>query len=425
MVSRVTKVGAIVAAALVVGGLGACSADTGSDDSGPKTITWSFWDQGEAGNKVWKARAAAVTEENPDITVELTTSPFADYFTKLQSQLAAGTEACIVSMQSLRLPAFASALEPLDDLLAEQGFDESEWNEGALSALQFEGEQYAVPYGLSTMLLYYNKDAFAAAGVEEPTSAWTIEDFEAAAEKITAATGKPAFGQSFSDLHMFAMLLADNGAKPVTAEGELDLTSDEMKEAFDWYSGLATEQGVASVPASASDIPWGEQQFVAGNVAMAVDGSWNLASNAADAGFPVGVVALPQGPNGGGTYSANSGFGISKSCENKAAAAEAIVAITGADAAEESAKGGTAPARLGSEDTFYQGLADSIDAKNPGYSQQARDAVEASSEMATPFISTDNWDQVTKQIARQFILAYTGSEDPEQVLEAVQSAAAK
>ncbi|MEI3845538.1 MULTISPECIES: ABC transporter substrate-binding protein [Microbacterium] len=411
---------AAVAAAAVVGALAGCSSDGGSADGGDVTLEWGFWDQGSR-NDVWKGLAADVTDAEPAISVNLSTVPFADYFTKLQSQLAAGTAPCIVSMQSLRLPAFKDALEPIGPLMEKAGFDESEWNPGALKALQVDGEQYAVPYGLGTLVLYYNKDMFAAAGIPEPTNDWSIEDFEAAAKTLTEKTGKPGFGESFSDLHMFSLLLANNGARPITDGGELDLTNADMKESFSWYSGLATDQKVALVPASASDVPWGEQQFVAGNVGMAVDGTWNIASDATDATFNVGVVALPQGANGGGTYSANSGFAISKTCEHKEEAAKAIAVLTGEEAQTAAAEGGTSPARLAPEAAFYEALAATVDTKTPGYSEQAKAVMTASSDMATPFISTAAWDQTTKLIAREFILAYTGSTSPDEALEKVQS----
>jgi len=420
------KLCAIAAAAALVAGLSACSSGSSGSSSdsgsGSKTVNlkWGFWDQGDSGNKTWKGLADSVHAKYPNITVTETNPPFADYFTKLQSQLAGGDTPCIVSMQSLRLPAFAKAMVPLDDLMKGVGFKSSEWNQGALKALQYDGKQYAIPYGISTMILYYNKDAFAKAGVPEPKGNWSMSDFEDAAKKITAATGKPAFGQSFSDLHMFSMLLADDGAKPVSPKAQLQLTTPKMNQAFSWYSGLSTKQKVASVPASSSDIPWGEQQFVAGNVAMAVDGTWNLSSNASDAAFKVGVAVLPQGTDGGGTYSANSGFGIAKSCQHKEEAAKAISVLTGAEGSASAAKQGQAPARLADSDLFIQSLADTIDSKNPGFSEQAKTVMAASSAMATPFLSTDKWDQTTKEIARQFILSYTGSQSPKDSLQNVQ-----
>lgn len=417
---------AVLGAATMAISLAACSGTPNDNtNNGEKEVTlqWGFWDTGAEKTPIWQGLAADVTKKYPNIKVELTTPPFADYFTKLQSQLAGGNAPCIVSMQSLRLPTFAEVLEPLDELMKAEGVDAAEFDGGAMKALQLDGKQYAIPYGFSSLVMFYNKDMFKSAGIAEPAVDWTIADFEETAKKLTEATGKPGFGLSFSDLHMFSLLYANNGAKPVNAEGKLDLSTPEMKESFAWYTDLALKHKVASVPASASDIPWGEQQFVAGNVGMAVDGSWNLASNATSANFNVGIVPLPQGANGGGTFSANSGFGIAKNCADKSAAMKAIAVITGADGQKAAASKGSQPARLDASQEFYDYLAESIDSKTAGFAEQAKGTLEAASASATPFVSASGWDQITKQIARQFILAYTGSETPDAVLEAVQQTA--
>ncbi|MGC0249422.1 ABC transporter substrate-binding protein [Pseudactinotalea sp. Z1748] len=416
----------VATVSLVALGLAACS--PGSQESGTSTgngdedvtLGWNFWVQGEAADAAWEALADEVTEHYPNISVELNQVPFGDYFTRYQSQLAAGEAACIVGMQSLRLPAFAETMEPLDEYLEQEGFDESEWNEGALTALQREGSQYAIPIGFSTMQMFYNKDLFAEAGVDEPTDGWTIEDFESAAVQITEETGVPAFGQSFSDMHMFSMLYAYNGATPVTSEGELDLTSDEMHEAFAWYASLSTELGVASTPASSAEVPWGEQQWLAGNVAMAVDGTWNTASNATDTDFEVGVVTLPAGEQGVNTFSANSGFGVTTTCEHPQEAVQAITVLTNEESAVASAEAGNETARLSGQETYYEGLGESVSEE---YKEQAQETAEASSAVAQPFVSTDNWEAVVSEISRQFILAYTGDQPAADALEATQQAA--
>src|SRR5690606_13342235 len=109
--------------------------------------------------------------------------------------------------------------------------------------------------------------------------------------------------------------------------------------------------------------------------------------------------------------------------ENKEAAIEAIAVITGEEAARTAAEAGTYPARLAAADAFYEGLATTVDTKTPGYSEQARTALDEASAQATPFISTSSWDQDTKLIAREFILAYTGSAEPSESLEKVQQSA--
>ena len=157
---------AAVAAGLALAlGLAGCAG--GGPGSAPSSgaaekvsLDWGFWNQGTDGNKMWADLAAKVSTVDPNITVTVTAPPFADYFTKLQSQLASNSAPCIVSMQSLRLPAFAQAMEPLDDLMAKQGFKADEWNPAALKALKRDGKQYAIPYGISTMAMFYNKDLF-------------------------------------------------------------------------------------------------------------------------------------------------------------------------------------------------------------------------------------------------------------------------
>lgn len=418
------KIGAAAALMLALtacgGGANGDGESGSSSNSGEVDLAWSFWTQNDEADAAWEDQAQRVSEEIPGVNVKLSMMPFADYFTKYQSQLAGGQAPCLVSMQSLRLPAFADTLEPLDDLIAEHGFDDAEWSPGALTALQVDDVQYALPYGLSTMQVFYNKDLFDEAGLDYPEDGWSIEEFEDAARTITESTDKPGFGQSFSDLHMFSLLYAYNGASPVTEDGELDLTNDQMVEAFTWYSELSTEEGVASTPASSSDVPWGEQEFLAGNVGMAVDGTWNTASNAADASFDVGVVSLPVGSDGAHTFSANSGFGISSTCEHKDEAAQALLVLSSEESAEVVAEGGTAPARIAGLDIFYDALQDRLGEE---YSAEARATSDDSSEVATPFVTTGNWDQVTKTIAQQFILSYLGDEAPDVVLENVQAQA--
>lgn len=417
-------VGALAASLL----LGACGSggSTGSTTSdGVTTVEWALWASGSDEQAQWQHVADMVHEKYPKIKVKLRTSPFGDYFTKLKTQMAGGQSPCIVTMQSLRLPKFAKTLAPLDDLMAENDFAKSEWSKPALEALQWEGEQLGLPYGFSTLLMYYNADAFAKAGVPEPKPGWTIEDFEKAAAELTQK-GRPGFGMSFSDLHMFSMLGSYNGARPVDESGKLQMTTPKMKQAFSWYSGLATKQQVGSVPASSSEIPWGEQQFANGNVAMAVDGTWNLGSNTSTAKFDLGVAPLPEGDDPI-SYIADSGFSVAESCEAKEEAYKAISVLTGPKAQKYLASQGRAyPARPAQVKAFESYLSsEEFAGKNPELAQQVKAAVKSEFSDAVPFLGTNNWDATTKLIARHFLPAYTGASTPEKALQTVQQQAGR
>lgn len=412
--------GAVVVAA---GALTACGGDSGSAggskaDDGTVTLDWEMW----AGSEDEKAQldhlAQMVTDANPKLAINLRTAPFNDYFTKLQTEFATGEQACIVSMQSLRLAGYTDLLEPLGAHVPADGFDPA-----ATAALNLGGEQLAMPFDLASMLVYYNKDAFEAAGLDEPKAGWTIADFENAAESLTK-DGKSGFGMSFSDLHTLSLLLSYNGAEPVTDDVKLQFDDQRMIDAVTWYAGLAKDD-VGSVPASAADGGWGETQFVNGNAMMAVDGSWNIGSNISSATFDVGVAPLPAGVGGSKTYIANSGFGVSKDCAYKDEAYEAIRILTGAEAAQYlTDQGRSFPARTEQQPAFKEFLV-AQDPDNAEAVSAAVDSITASLGTGVPLFTTKNWDEVSKNMARYLIEVYTGASTPADALAAIQQQGAR
>ena len=97
------------AAALGAAALAACGGSgpaTGGD--GKVTLRWAMWSASAAERAIWDELAADVSKKYPNITIKLETASFSDYFDKLQTQVASGTQSDIVSMQSLRMPGFAA-----------------------------------------------------------------------------------------------------------------------------------------------------------------------------------------------------------------------------------------------------------------------------------------------------------------------------
>ncbi|MFF2502640.1 ABC transporter substrate-binding protein [Streptomyces sp. NPDC058067] len=419
----VSVAGALVALA----GCGGQSSGGGGghkSSDGSVTLNWQMWASGSDEEKQLKHLASLVTEEHPDIKVDLRTVPFKDYFTKLQTQAAGGDEPCIVSMQSLRLPGFAGLMEPLDSHLGKAAVSTDGIEPAALKALERNGKQYALPMDLATMLMYYNKDAFARAGVAEPGAGWTVQDFEKDAKSLTGK-GKTGFGLSFSDLNSLTMALTYNGARPVTAGGKPQLDDPAMVKAFTWYSSLATKDKAASVPASSSDGGWAETQFVNGNTAMAVDGTWNLGSTTSQAKFKVGVAPIPAGPGGSKTYVANSGFGISKACAYKDEAAKALGVLTGPEAQKYLAgQGRVFPARTDAK-ADYEKFLTGQDAGSAGTVKAGMKAVRDGLAGGEPFVGTENWDEVNTLFSQYLLEAYTGSKTAEQALTTIQQKAAR
>ncbi len=80
------------------------------------------------------------------------------------------------------------AVYPITQLMADAGmeFDQSKYLPAVVSYYQTpEGDLLSMPFNSSTPVLWYNKDAFAKAGIEHPPTTW--DEVNAAAEKLLAS----------------------------------------------------------------------------------------------------------------------------------------------------------------------------------------------------------------------------------------------
>ena len=129
-----------------------------------------------------KALIAAFEKENPGVKVNLVTAPFDSYFTKLQTDIAAGNAPDVLETNYENFATLASkgVLRPI----TLDGSASKTFYPAALNAFKFGGRQYALPISFSTVVLFYNKDLFDKAGVKYPTAAWKWQDVLNAAQKI-------------------------------------------------------------------------------------------------------------------------------------------------------------------------------------------------------------------------------------------------
>ncbi|MEU1848730.1 sugar ABC transporter substrate-binding protein [Streptomyces sp. NPDC019990] len=386
----------------------ACGAG-GEDVGGPKTLTWSMWTSVGEEPVIWQEIAERVSGEDPQIRVRLETSSFNDYFAKIGTRLAGDDAPCIVSMQSLRTAGYAQGMRPLDDLIAKNKFDLSDFDKSIMEGLKVDGKQYALPYDLGPAILTYNKDMFRTAGVPEPKPGWTLSEFESAARELTG-DGTYGFVAAPVDVWMFPMVLTKTGAQPTDGEGNLRLTTPAMTEGVQWYADLVARKMVApQLPGS--DPSFAERKFLDGNVAMGANGPWALEALKEQASFSVGLTTMPAGPDGSRTYSSGSGFGISKSCPEPELAFKAITIMTAQEQLKWLAEEGRAyPSRESAQRAWYE---------NAGIAG-AQEVLEAANATATPWRTTKDWNQVAQLLYKYGTSAFNGQSSAEQALERVQ-----
>ncbi|SDD38226.1 ABC transporter substrate-binding protein [Glycomyces harbinensis] len=161
--------------------LTACSGG-GDDGDGTGSITFGNWQWLETGRgeAMWDA-ATAFEDAEPDIRLEKSETPFAQYADKLNTELGAGAgpDVFVVLDRQFATLAEAGLLEPLDDAVADADLNATNDN------LNIDGEQLAVTWEQVSYALLGNANVLEEAGIEQmPT---TVEELIAAGEQAEAA----------------------------------------------------------------------------------------------------------------------------------------------------------------------------------------------------------------------------------------------
>ena len=153
------------------------------------TITYCNFNASGGNEATLQKMYEAFHAEYPNITVQIETIAYDDYFTQMQTRVAGGTAPDCYELNIENFAAYANKGQ-----LAEiKGVDVSGLNDTALGAFNVNGKQYGLPESFSNVVLIYNKDLFDQAGVSYPTASWTQNDLQNAAEKIRAL-GDNIFG---------------------------------------------------------------------------------------------------------------------------------------------------------------------------------------------------------------------------------------
>lgn len=410
------------AAVATVFSLAACGSsdsstpDASSTGSGEKAqITWDMWASGDD-VAILEAQLKIVQAEVPDVDIKLQHAPWADYFTKLTTNLASGNVACVTSMNGQRLASYADAfMELTPEDLATAGLSEDQFSPGAFDIMTADGKLLGIPYDVATMMVYYNKDEVEKTGAPAPELGWNKAGMEATLEGLKSGD-KKAFGMGMAEFQWLALPTSISGVQPVNDQGVLDLTNPAFVDAANWY-GSFVEKGWADEVPSASEGGWGEQQFQAGNVAMAVDGTWNAVSYLTnEAGFTAGMVDLPAGDAGKNLgLVLGSGYGISKDCEDKESALKVLGALVGKASQDDMASSGRSyPSRLESQPLYFEALDESV-------RDEVKGAFDAAFANVAGQNASDNWVQVTETFANNLVSVYSGNDTMENVLKNTQA----
>lgn len=329
MLARSIRFGAVALAGMLV--LTSCAQGSATKSqpsgsaSGPVTISYMNFGANGGHEQDLAAIATAFHAANPDITVNIETVPYADYFTKLQTAVAAGSAADAFELNYENFVTYTS-----NGVLAElPGVDGAVYKPSLLQAFAKDGKQYGLPESFSDVVLFYNADLFKAAGVAEPTGEWTWADEKAAAEKLTNK-GKKVWGDYQPvTFYEFYKALAQAGGSFFNADHTATaFNSPEGIKAAEW---LVNKPGtVMPTTADGAGTPdWDTKQFQAGKLAMWHSGIW-MFDGLQKAPFNWNIVVEPGDTTKASAMFANAAVVNAKS-PNAAAAQKWITYLTSSD----------------------------------------------------------------------------------------------
>ncbi|MFF0264300.1 ABC transporter substrate-binding protein [Kribbella sp. NPDC004536] len=408
-----TGMAALSAVALTaVAACGGGNSGGGSSGSADKAdLTWTFWVAGTEDQAAWQKVADQAHVDHSGITVKLQGTPWDSYWSKIGTTLASSKAPCIIGMQSLRMASYAGAMLPLDDLMKKYGMKAEDFDKPIMDGLKADGKQIAIPYDSGPMVIFYNKDMFKTAGVPDPKPGWTMDEFKAAAKKLTAA-GKTGLVTTPGDLGTMSWIRTMTGAEPL-ADGKLNFTDPKFEQGFSQYADFVKTDKIApQVPGGNPDFE--TQQFTGGKAAMQLNGPWSLIDTKGKVKFNLGIAPIPAGPDGSKTYTAGSGFGISRACKTPDAAFQAIMSMTSEKPLTVLAQAGRAyPSRTVAHPAWF--TAAGIDG--------AKETIDYASEHSIPLVTSKKWVQVADLLNRFGTQALNGEIPPDQALKTIQDQA--
>lgn len=320
----------------------------------PGSLSMWVWDENWAA-VIEQARDAWIADYCPGAEVDIVVNPWDQYWDLLRTASASGDLPDVFNVSQDRFFFYASndALLDLQPYWDEYGVDTELWGSGMVDPYRWgeEGDLYAGPVNWDTIVVFYNKDLFDAAGLDYPTAEWTWDDFAAAAEALTDPDNDVYGAAVYSEYQSgYPNWIAATGVTPIVEAGRTacTLTEPGSVEALTFLKGLYDAGYMPSVSimgGSSADDSFA--YWLAGRVAMVTNGPWKLPQALEEATFNWDVVQLPRHPETGRSRSIlhSVGYVAAANTENPDLAANFILYLVSDEGQRFFAEGGgVAPA---------------------------------------------------------------------------------
>ena len=373
--------------------------------------------------KVIDGFVAAFEKEHPDVKVHaIYAGNYDDARIKALAALKAGQPAQMSVLFSIDLYELLEQdlIVAFDDIGADK-----KWLQSFYPALMangtYKGKTYGIPFQRSTIVMYWNKEAFKEAGLDPEKAPGTWDEMEKAAAKLVKkdaggniarwGVSVPSTGYAY---WMFQAFARENGQDLMNKDGnQTNFAHPDVVSALQYWRDLGAKFHVMPE----GTVEWGtlRQAFTEGKTAMMWHTTGNLTAVKDNAKFPFGVSMLPASkqrgsPTGGGNF-----YLFKKTSPEERKAALAFVKFM--TAPERAAEWSMATGYVGTRPDAYD--TPKLKEYVSGFPQAAvaRDQLK----FATAELSTFQTGRVRKSLDDAIQAALTGAKSPADALKGAQA----
>ncbi len=234
-------------------------------------------------------------EQNPQIAIELTyTGSYADSATKISAAKLAGNSPDVIITSASQLYTGEDEDFRMETDVLDADFNLADVRPGVMEYAKFRGRLAAVPFSISTQVIYYNKDLVDKAGLDleaNPPKTW--DEFLQVAKTVQALCTKGTYGFDTSDSKwLVKSMLYQNGNDivSISADGKITpLFAEESGiQVAQFWKRMIDEKIMAK-----SQHDNAENKFLAGKLVFIAATSNRISKWAQSVQFNIGAIEMP------------------------------------------------------------------------------------------------------------------------------------
>lgn len=243
--------------------------------SAPSTVTTiklSGWGGNIVEQKLLKQVLQDFEAQHPKIKVkyEVISDQYMDV---LKTRLVGEAAPDVFYLDSLEAPFLMSqnVLQPLDAYITPE-FDLADFEPNLLNSFKYNNQIYGLPKDYSTLSLFYNKKAFATAGLTSPPTTW--DELRTYSQKLTGKLNRYGMGIT-PELARQAYKIKAFGGQIVDQKGNATFAGESglqgLQLVLDQYQKDRTSAQKSDVGTNS-----GSEMFGQSKVAMVIEGNWAI-----------------------------------------------------------------------------------------------------------------------------------------------------